>query len=60
MISDIKWKLARFGWWLIKMWASDQLNIDQDDIQVQEIMDAWKCEINQMAEDKGFEGYEFS
>lgn len=57
---DIKWKLAKLGWWLIKLWAAEQMDIDGDPVQVEEILTEWKCDIEWMAQDRGFGGYEFS
>lgn len=37
----MKWRLAKFGKWLIWLWIKEQRSIDGDYVQCREILDEW-------------------
>ena len=42
---ELVWKLAQFGWKLIKLYAKAQHSVDGDFVQVREIVNEWLNEL---------------
>lgn len=45
MLSNIKWSIAKFGFWLLSFWARDQRRIDGDWVQVEECLDSMLADL---------------
>lgn len=43
---DVRWRLAKLGNRLIKQWAVAQYHIDGDLVQVDEILNEWRAELD--------------